>query len=81
MKSPNLLGALEFFASQVGFKRPELEESLEVSIDFGYVMNTHLKRVDNTDEVVQVIEDAISDGEITLSDWMKIGNRLGLKRK
>jgi len=63
------------------FKKSELDVSLETSIDFGYVMNTHLKRVGNTDEVVQVIEDAISDGEITLSDWMKIGNRLGLKRK
>jgi len=44
-------------------------------------MHSHLGRVNNRAEVIRQIEEAIRDGEITLSDWMKIGKMLGLRRK
>jgi|TARA_R110000751_G_scaffold178872_3_gene285034 hypothetical protein len=56
-------------------------ESLNTTTRFSYIMYTHLERVEDKAKVIRTIEDTIEDGEITLSDWMKIGNRLGLKRK
>ena len=56
-------------------------KSLNTTTQFSYIMYTHLERVEDKAKVIRTIEDAIWDGEITLSDWMKIGNRLGLKRK
>tara|TARA_R110000765_G_scaffold127729_2_gene225782 strand:- start:1363 stop:1563 length:201 start_codon:yes stop_codon:yes gene_type:complete len=56
-------------------------ESLTTTTRFSYIMYTHLERVEDKAKVIRTIEDTIEDGEITLSDWMKIGNRLGLKRK
>ena len=75
--TPNFMSLLTFFRKPAS----QASESLETAIDFAYVMHSHLSRVHNKHEVIQRIEEAISDGEITLSDWMKIGNRLGLRRK
>tara|TARA_R110000824_G_scaffold118703_1_gene271052 strand:- start:4000 stop:4200 length:201 start_codon:yes stop_codon:yes gene_type:complete len=56
-------------------------KSLNTTTQFSYIMYTHLERVEDKAKAIRTIEDAIGNGEITLSDWMKIGNRLGLKRK
>jgi len=75
--APNLMSLLRFFREPAS----ETSEALETTIDFGYVMHSHLGRVNNRAEVIRQIEEAIRDGEITLSDWMKIGKMLGLRRK
>tara|TARA_R110000787_G_scaffold103739_5_gene210345 strand:- start:566 stop:766 length:201 start_codon:yes stop_codon:yes gene_type:complete len=56
-------------------------EPLNTTTQFSYIMYTYLERVDDKAKVIRTLEDVLKNGEITLSDWMKIGNRLGLKRK